>query len=1015
MNRQLLSLAFLACILTAPTTARAIDVEASPSIGGLDAVPKGLGTVSTPLRISGNTAGNLNVIPGVDLKNFDGALGAVQLPASQLLQMSRTAGLGFELPNSPLATPQAILTPSPLGPETPFTASAENTGADDQHQAPSAQNELGTAAGEGQGTQKEGAPKPAEELGVQGEKTFDGTQETAASAPAPVAQTRLGRWFGAARATLARTLPTRLVIRVKTPKVETPSTKDVYGGPLKLELDLKGKISYGIKWGLNMLGLGALLQVAAKAVSAVLPWQLIVPDSVLQSTGRAELLARMGPKAIDAALVHAPWHFLFVQLPSATLWEEVGQLPIMLTSTGFRALELGVLWLLLKGTRNAAGQLSKLLSKLPDPLSLRSAVQVALEMLSGISNKALFFTAAGLTLASFFAPPLHIALAPLTYSALGSRVFGFGLLWSVLAAVKPVSAKLAEWLEAIPDLFGLRSGVQTGLGQAGRISNKAFPIAALISGLAFAANHFAAWGVSPYLIALQTTMGVTLAYIGYKTRSVFVPFVAHYTFNLLTLGGALLAAHFLMPVTAQIYALLLGLGSVGYLYFNFRSHFKAKAQAKAQARQNLLARSGKVVLPLLLAAVMTGSLLAPQSRLSSGSADNNAVATQAMKAWPIQDKDDKAAAPKDAPADAKPAADQDDQQPTKTISLSGAIDEMTVAATAKAKPAVVKIFSGNALGSGYIVSADGYTISNAHVVGAAQPGDVLKMEFSDGSPGQIKVLAVNHDKDIAILQLPPNKDGWPFLPIGSNDGLAEGQTVLAMGYPLGLPFTVTRGIVSGLGGGRGSIYVQQLQTDAAINHGNSGGALINMNGEVVGMNTAIASPTEGGGSIGIGFSITADDIKAAMAQFKATGNMNSSWLGIIVNEGNPLAPDLGILVDAVRPGSPAWDAGVRSGDLIIGAEGHRFTKDMSALETLARVVAHHAPGEKLSLLVASRGEAAPVTVTLANEPGAQTTAATPAPPAPKDAKPAPAPSIWSRFTGALSAVLRAIFSGLSNH
>lgn len=990
----------------------ALDVEARPSIGGLDSVPKGLGTVSAPIHLPGNTVGNLNVVPGGDLKNFDGAMGAVQLPSSQILQMSRTAGLGFDLTSSPLTGPQAILTPS--SPETPFAASAENPSGD-APQAASAHNELSFAAGEGQSSPTESAPKPAEEIGARGEKTFDGAQETAASAPAPVAQTRLGRWLGAARATLSRALPARLVNRVKTTKIETPSTKDAYGGPQKLELSLKEKISYGIKWGLNMLGLGSLLQVAAKAISAVLPWQLIVPDSILQATGRAELLARMGPKAVDAALIHAPWHFLFVQLPSATLWEEIGQLPVMLTSTGFRALELGVLWFLIKGTRAAAGQLSKLLSKLPDPLSLRSAVQVALESLSRVSNKAVFYTAAALTLVSLVAPPLHIALAPLAYGALGSRLLGFGLLWSALAAVKPVTAKLAQWLEAVPDLFGLRSGVQTALGHTGRVSNKAFPIAALISGLAFAANHFAAWGVSPYLIALQTTMGATLAYIGYKTRSVFVPFVAHYTFNLLTLGGALLAAHFLMPVTAQIYSLLLGLGSVGYLYFNFRSHRKAKAQAKAQARQNWLTRSGKVVLPLLLAAVMTGSLLAPQTRLTSGSANNAAVATQTTGIWPAQDKDDKTTAPKDPAAEVKPAAPQDMAEQVHHVSLSDAIDMMTVEATAKAKPAIVKIFSGNALGSGYIVSADGLTISNAHVVGAAQPGDVLKMEFSDGSPGQIKVLAVNHNKDIAILQLPPNKDGWAFLPIGSNDGLAEGQTVLAMGYPLGLPFTVTRGIVSGLGGDRGSIYVQQLQTDAAINHGNSGGALINMKGEVVGMNTAIASPTEGGGSIGIGFSITADDIKAAIVQFKATGSMNSSWLGIIVNERNPQPPALGILVDAVRPGSPAWQAGVRPGDLIIGAAGKRFAKGPEALEVLARVVAHQAPGEKLSLLVASRGEAAAVTITLADEPGSPAAAAAPTVPAPKDAKPVPSPSMWGRFTGALSAVLRAIFSGLSNH
>jgi S1-C subfamily serine protease len=424
-----------------------------------------------------------------------------------------------------------------------------------------------------------------------------------------------------------------------------------------------------------------------------------------------------------------------------------------------------------------------------------------------------------------------------------------------------------------------------------------------------------------------------------------------------------------------------------------------------------MARAGKVVLPVLLMAMTAGSLIGPGHLTKSF---NEAANNKAAQTWTVQDVDKADKKAESTPAAAKPAADTAKAQPVR-VSLSQAIDIMTIQATAKAKPAVVKIFSGNALGSGYIISADGIVISNAHVTGAAEVGDILNMEFSDGTTGKVKVLAFNHNKDIAILQLPAKEGGWPFIPLGDSKKLSEGQGVLAMGYPLGLPFTVTRGIISGIGGGRGSIYVQQIQTDAAINHGNSGGALINMDGEVIAMNTAIAAPTPESGSIGIGFSITSEDIKAALSQYAAMGNINTSWIGIIVNQANPTAPDQGVLIEVVRPGSPADKAGLRGGDLLLGAEKHRFDKGPRGLEALARTIAQHKPGEKIEVLVARQGDVAPVAVTLANEPGSPTAVAAPAattPAAPAPA-PAPKPSLWGRFTGALSEILRAIFSGLS--
>jgi serine protease Do len=143
-----------------------------------------------------------------------------------------------------------------------------------------------------------------------------------------------------------------------------------------------------------------------------------------------------------------------------------------------------------------------------------------------------------------------------------------------------------------------------------------------------------------------------------------------------------------------------------------------------------------------------------------------------------------------------------------------------------------------------------------------------------------------------------------------------------------------------------------------------------MNGEVVGMNTAIASPTPNSGSIGIGFSIVSEDIKAALAQFQAVGNINTAWLGVIVDQADPAAPDLGVVVEQVRPGSPAALAGLKSGDLLLGVDKHVFPKG-HGLEALARAIAQHKPGEKLVVLVARQGDTAPFTATLGDDPSAK--------------------------------------------
>jgi serine protease Do len=212
-----------------------------------------------------------------------------------------------------------------------------------------------------------------------------------------------------------------------------------------------------------------------------------------------------------------------------------------------------------------------------------------------------------------------------------------------------------------------------------------------------------------------------------------------------------------------------------------------------------------------------------------------------------------------------------------------------------------------------------------------------------------KVLAVNHDKDLAFVALPMRPDGkpWPTVPLATS--IREGEKVLAMGYPRGLPFTVSEGVVSGVGH-RGNMYVSHIQTDAAINPGNSGGPLFNMRGEVLGVNTQIF--TMSGGSEGLGFSISAPDVRAALGQFFATGNMATAAMGIIVDLSDPAAPEAGVVVEYARWGSAAEAAGIRRGDLIVAIGGRPVTHGgrEGALE-IAALLAKSKPGDKVQITV----------------------------------------------------------------
>src|SRR5207248_1531081 len=222
------------------------------------------------------------------------------------------------------------------------------------------------------------------------------------------------------------------------------------------------------------------------------------------------------------------------------------------------------------------------------------------------------------------------------------------------------------------------------------------------------------------------------------------------------------------------------------------------------------------------------------------------------------------------------------------------------------------------LGSGFVINADGYILTNNHVVDGAAD---IRVKFSDGRELTGRIVGRDDKTDLALLKV--DATGLPVIPIGDSAKLEVGEPVMAVGNPFGLEQTVTTGIVSATGRAIGAgPYDDFIQTDASINPGNSGGPLINARGEVVGVNTAIASGGSGG-SVGIGFAIPTNLVKPVVTQLASAGHVVRGWLGVSIQA---LTPDLaktfgstdatGALVSSVADGSPAQRAGLKQGDVI---------------------------------------------------------------------------------------------------
>src|SRR5882672_3295405 len=275
----------------------------------------------------------------------------------------------------------------------------------------------------------------------------------------------------------------------------------------------------------------------------------------------------------------------------------------------------------------------------------------------------------------------------------------------------------------------------------------------------------------------------------------------------------------------------------------------------------------------------------------------------------------------------------------------------------------------SSLGSGVIVSASGYVLTNHHVVEAA---DEIEVALADGRKLLAKVAGSDPDTDLAVLRV--NAENLPAISFGSSEALRVGDVVLAIGNPFGVGQTVTSGIISALGRtGLGiSTFENFVQTDAAINPGNSGGALVDAAGNLIGINTAIFSRS--GGSMGIGFAIPVSTAKMVLDQIVKSGTVTRGWIGVEVQEITPpiaesfkLESTRGALIAGVLRGGPADKAGVKPGDVLVEIEGKPVADPAAMLNLIAAL----APGSAATMKVKRQGQDVDASVTVGRRPKPQ--------------------------------------------
>ena len=310
------------------------------------------------------------------------------------------------------------------------------------------------------------------------------------------------------------------------------------------------------------------------------------------------------------------------------------------------------------------------------------------------------------------------------------------------------------------------------------------------------------------------------------------------------------------------------------------------------------------------------------------------------------------------------------QSSTSNASLSAPASGSIAAVASAVSPSVVKITAsdgngGGGTGTGFIIRSDGYILTNNHVGGTG----TLTVQFADGSKVPATLVGANQQYDVAVIKV--DKTGLPAVTLGKSATVHVGDTAIAIGSPLGLEETVTAGIISALnrpvtaGGESGTetSFINAIQTDAPINPGNSGGPLLNGAGEVIGINSAIASlgsssSSGQSGSIGLGFAIPIDTAARLASEIIKTGKATTPVVGVQLDTNASTAT-----ISQVTAGGPADKAGIKAGDVITKVDG----RNVSDSTEFIVAVRSHAPGDTVTLTVQSGGQTSDVQVTLGSQ------------------------------------------------
>lgn len=354
---------------------------------------------------------------------------------------------------------------------------------------------------------------------------------------------------------------------------------------------------------------------------------------------------------------------------------------------------------------------------------------------------------------------------------------------------------------------------------------------------------------------------------------------------------------------------------------------------------------------------------------------------------PVNTRPPDAGAPENGPAEDEP---QDAAQETPQIPQTGQEAESPGGVVLQAPETLPQLYEqvspgavsimvsanrggqmGGGEGSGFILSEDGYIATNSHVV---EGGDTFIVRFFNDVDALAELVGADPDSDLAILRVEDMPESAYPLPLGDSDAVLVGEPVVAIGNPLGIGTSMSYGIVSALDRVIPSLtefnIPEAIQTDAPINPGNSGGPLINMRGEVIGVNAQIRT-TQGGGSIGIGFAIPVNILKLVYPSLIETGSYSWSYLGVSSQIESPLAvqpsdieAQQGAHIDAVEPGGPADQGGLADGDVVIAADG----QEINSFDDLLSYIAFKRPGDQVELVVLRNGQEGQITVTLGERP-----------------------------------------------